>query len=165
MAKYSADHVLPSPLHSRVGLTSRSAFFPGSSTLHPTLAFLCNIQVLRCIFYFLDVMKSSSWELGFAPADTTCWHWKHCLFLSTNCMQTIQSALLFCIPLSAKDCESGACQENRQRSYLKFIFQDRAACQKRTGGQRQPLPPPLCFNLFDFRVGFSLHFLAFSLLG
>lgn len=79
-------------------------------------------------------------------------------------MQTTQPALLSCFPLSAEDCKSGACQENRQRSYVNFIFLERPACQKRTGGQRQPLPLAVCFSLLDFRDGFSLHCLALPLL-
>ena len=163
-AKYAAGHVLPRPLCWQDSLTSWSAFLPGSPTLPPSTGFFAQHPSLKVHGFFSRCHDSSSWELDFAPADITCWHWKHCLFLSTNCMQNTQSALLSCFPLSAKDCKPGACQENRQRSYLNFIFPERPACQQRTGGQRQPLPPPVCFHLLDFRDGFSLHCLAFPLL-
>lgn len=119
---------------------------------------------LKVHVFFSGCHDSSSWEPSVAPADTTCWHLKHYLFLYTNCMQTTPSALLCYFPLSDKDCKSGAWQENRQSSYLNFIYPERLAHQKRTEGQRQPLCPSVYFYLLDFSEDFSCHFLAFPLL-
>lgn len=90
MAKHAAGHVLPSPLRWQDCLTSWSAFLPGSPAFPLSTGFFAQHPGLEVHVFFYRCRDSSSWELCFAPADTTRWHWKHCLFLSTNCMQTTQ---------------------------------------------------------------------------
>lgn len=55
-------------------LTFCSAFFPRSPTLAASTGFLCNIQLLRCMFSFLDVMtvvpESQVLLQQIQPADT-----------------------------------------------------------------------------------------------
>lgn len=137
MTKYAAvSHIIPRLLNWQDSLTSWLAFLSGSPALPPSSGFFAQHPGLMVHVLFLRCHDSSSWELGLTPADTTCWCWKHCLFPPTNFMQTSQAALLPCFLLFAKDCRSGACQENRQRSYAGFIFPRRPPCQERTGGQR-----------------------------